>query len=219
MVKDEGQVLKRPQDLVFGNQAYFIKCKENQRVLSVKNGSTAAGEEVVQAAMNGKIGQKFMFEAAEVGWYYIRTMTGGYYLSLRGNSTGGVLPGTHVIQDVAYTATSGNRSKDAQKWKIEASDEPGALLISNKLTGNNLLRGYGGTNPHVGTVGTSGENLGKWIFKITTNESNPNANDADIGMIVDSAEFSCSVLANRSSSWRLRLSTECISPAASTNND
>ena len=71
MLKNEGQIIVTPVELVKPGQAYFIKNKATQKVLDVKNGSSNPGTAVQQATLNGKIAQKFVFENAEEAGYFL----------------------------------------------------------------------------------------------------------------------------------------------------
>lgn len=181
VVKFQGQILKNAPQLVRPEEAYFIKNKKTQQVLSVWADSPKPGETIAQAALFGSIGQKFMFEKVGMSHFYIRTLTKGYYLTAlaTGSAANFGFP-YKIIQDELYSATSGAKHPDAQMWALEKTDEEGCFLLSTKMAPNFVLVASGG----LGIAQKDGSDLQKWVFKITTAEGNPLSEDAQKGLEV-----------------------------------
>ena len=180
-VSGEGQVAKLVADLAQPGRAYYIKNKATQRIITAFNWSNSTGHEVLPANPEGTVTQKFAFDRApDPGYFFIRTLTRGNYLSLLRTDAGGGTVNYRLIEDQVYSASSGNKVADTQKWKIVLSDDPNCVLISNKISNELLLRDD--ESNHLKMTSQNPRAREMWVLKITTAEGNPNSDDADRGL-------------------------------------
>lgn len=176
-IRNEGQVLSRVTDIIAPGAAYFIKSKGSQKVMDVSGGSDQPGTVIRQLTLNGNFGQKFMFMNAGGGFFFIRSSTGGHFLTLHN------APNPFLTQELP---SSNPQTADAQKWNVVESVERGCFIILNKTDATRALQPTTATDSGRLTMATHiGNNLQKWILKITTAESNPDAKTAENGLVAD----------------------------------
>ncbi|MGB7201399.1 MAG: RICIN domain-containing protein [Pyrinomonadaceae bacterium] len=172
-IKNEGQVLSKVADIITPGAAYFIKSKESQKVMDVAGGSDQPGAVIRQLALNGKFEQKFVFTNAGGGFFFIRSSTGGHFLTLHNQ------PKPFLTQELL---SSNPQTADSQKWNVVESVERDCFIILNKTDSTLALQPT--TDSGRLTMATHvGNNLQKWILKITTVEPNPDAATAENGLV------------------------------------
>lgn len=191
----DGQVISREDQIIQPGMAYFIKSKGSQKVLEVSGQSLQPGAAVKQNRLTGYLAQKFIFTDAGGGYFFIRTSPAGYYVTLeeqvvlrRGRRVGDTIIRTGGITYLTQQLLSNDPQRaDAQKWRIGATDEPTSFFILNKT--NETVATLQPTSTSDGAiVGSSprdGNNLQKWILKVTTAEANPNVALAENGLVSD----------------------------------
>ena len=185
------QVLTRVSDIVTPGVVYFIKSKGSQKVIDVDGGSSRPGTAIRQLTLDGTLGQKFIFTKAEDGFFFIRTSTGGHFVTLHHE------PGVLVDPTVSSPPVSNPSltqellatnplDTDGQKWKVVESGEPSCFLILNKTDETRALQpGSSSDRARLITVPRDGNNLQKWILKLTTEENNPDTALAEKGLVSD----------------------------------
>ena len=176
-IRSEGQVLSKVADIITPGAAYFIKSKGSQKVLDVSGGSSQPGAGVRQLGLNGDLGQKFIFTDAGGGFLFIRTSTGGHFVTLRRG----------VIESLTQEPFSTDpKAADAQKWKVVGSGEPTCFFIVNKTDETRALRPETrADNARIGTAPRDGNALQKWLLKLTSAEGHPDAATSENGMVSD----------------------------------
>jgi len=176
-MRNEGQVLSKVADIITPGAAYFIKSKGSQKVMDVAGGSDQPGALIRQLELNGKFEQKFIFTKAGGGFFFIRSSTGGHFLTLHDG------PNPFLTQELL---SSNPQTADAQKWNVVETVELGCFIILNKTDATRALQPNTATDSGRLTMATQvSNNLQKWILKITTAESNPDAASAENGLVAD----------------------------------
>jgi len=117
---------------------YILVCGASKMCLDVRGASTAIGGLVWQYMPNGTDAQKFRFEDAGDGYFYLRTLAGLYLTAnqteLTAGGVGGPAAAVGVIQDRKYTAGLPivTHKPDAQRWRFTSSAV--VALHSNEFT-------------------------------------------------------------------------------------
>jgi hypothetical protein len=176
-VRNEGQVLNRIADLITPGAAYFIKSKGSQKVANVTAGSFQPGAAVRQLTLNGALAQKFIFTDAGGGFFFIRSSTGGHFVTLQESPT------QFLSQELLSTNP---KTADAQKWKVIDSGERTCFFIVNKTDETRVLQPRSDSEG-AGFVAAprNGSKFQKWILKVTTAESNPDSATSENGLVAD----------------------------------
>ena len=112
--------------------AVTIRMKGNKnRLVEVKDGSTANGATVQMYAERGNTDQSFIFRKQTDGSYKILNAASNKYLDIESTASG------------AKIISTANANKDSQKWIITATgDNDASFKIENKATGLALTGGY-----------------------------------------------------------------------------
>lgn len=185
------QVLTRVTDIITPGVVYFIKSKGSQKVIDVDGGSSRPGTALKQLRLDGTLGQKFIFTTAGDGFFFIRTSTGGHFVTLHHEPSASVDPSvtTPPVSKPSLTQelrTTNPLDADAQKWKVIESGESNCFLILNKTDETRALQPSSSSDSaKLITVPRDGNNLQKWILKLTTAEDNPDVVSAEKGLVSD----------------------------------
>lgn len=171
--------LRMAEDLVHEGVAYFVKNKASQKYLEIKNSSMEPGAQLFHNNLNGSINQKFVFEKVDNDFFYIRTMTGGHYLTVKQAG------GTNIVTQEPF-APVGNTLHERQKWTVVLSDEATCFYIQPKAFETSRLQpqSVGSGVPVIISAMSNTDNQ-KWLFKITTLEGNPDSKDSGFGLTED----------------------------------
>ena len=186
-IRNEGQVLSRVTDIIAPDVAYFIKSKGSQKVMEVRGGSLLPTAEIQKGNLVGTLPQKFTFTDAGGGFFFIRTSTGGHFVTLHPQTNGtldpgGIPTGRHPALTQERFSTN-PQTADSQKWKVVESGERGCFLILNKTDETRALQPTSSDSVRLTMVPRDGNNLQKWVLKLTTKEANPDAATADNGLV------------------------------------
>jgi hypothetical protein len=189
-LKNEGQVLSNLGDIINPNAAYFIKSKGSQKVIEVRGGSLLPGAVVQQIALSGNLRQKFSFTEAGGGFFFIRSSTGGHFVTFHPQPGGTLDPGTLPPEEhpslTQERPSSDPQNADAQKWRVVESGERGCFLILSKTDQTRALQPTSASeSARLTTVPRDGNNLQKWILKVTTKEDHPDVTTAETGLVSD----------------------------------
>lgn len=174
-----GKVLTTLSDIITPGVAYFIKSKRSQKVINVRGGSFSPGAFVQQLTLNGAQEQKFSFEKTGDGFFFIRTSTGGHFVTL--HTQQGSTP--ELTQELL---SANPTTADTQKWKVVESDEFSCFLIVNKTNETLALQPASTSeNARLVMLPRNGNNSQKWILKSTTRETNPDVALSEKGLVFD----------------------------------
>lgn len=189
-LRNEGQVLSQLSDIINPDAAYFIKSKGSQKVIEVRGGSLLPGAVVRQIALSGNLRQKFSFTEAGGGFFFIRSSTGGHFVTFHPQAGGTLDPGTLPPEEhpslTQERLSSNPQTADAQKWRVVESGERGCFLILNKTDQTRALQPTSASDSaRLTTVPRNGNNLQKWVLKLTTKEDHPDVSTADTGLVFD----------------------------------
>ncbi len=178
----------------YAGGTFMIKSRSTQKCLTVQAGNINPGAIVNLGNLNGAKSQKFTFEKIDDNYYYIRTNTGGLYLTLVKNisTSDGSGTGTGVSftlkQENLYNSSPTDAAvlwpkAGSQKWKILPSNDETCVLITNKNLVSSVLDA---DNPTSLTYRSkTGNNQQQWILKQASLKESPNSSKSEYRMIPD----------------------------------
>lgn len=121
-----------------------------QKVLDVYGGQSTAGAKIWQYELNQTPAQRFVFQAAGDGYYYLLTVAGNLYVTVDVPplvvGQPGDVPNTNygIKQDKLYPAASGpaytRQHRDQQKWKLIPTGDANTYLLENKRFPGKVLQ-------------------------------------------------------------------------------
>jgi subtilisin family serine protease len=141
-------------------RAYGIFSNFSGKVLDVTGGSTADGTQIVQFDDGGLAHQRWFFQPAGDGHYFIAAQHSGKVITVQGGGTADYTP---IVQE---TKTGG----DHQRWKLQPTGNGNYFLLS-KPTGKALVIEFASTSSGARVIlhinGASGAACANhcWIFR------------------------------------------------------
>lgn len=110
--------------------SYIIRAKHSGRVLSIKDNVKQAGASIIQWDDYGNLGQRWVFEPAGNGYYYIRSVFGQLYLDVSNastangawiitwNYTGGANQKFRLLKVPSSSLNTGSVLSDGNRWIV-----------------------------------------------------------------------------------------------------
>lgn len=186
------------QVVSYAGGTYFIKSRSTQRHLEVLSASINPDAKVELRNFSAKKEQKFTIKDAGDGYYFIRTNTGGLYLTLERKQTlvvtqgsAGVSPpgATYELkQQNLYSSSPADEvaawsKSGSQKWKILPSSDPTCVLIASKNQIANVIEPA--NNSTITYRAKAISTTQHWILKPASLKENPDVITARQGLITE----------------------------------